>query len=56
MKNANNDAYTIYHSGDDEAMDHNAVAVINETIVTGQVDICLLDQNSHATSTGINAV
>ena len=33
-----------------------ALAVISDTIVTGQLDICLLDQKSAAIITGTNAV
>ena len=37
------------------AIGASAVAVISDTIVIGQVDICGEDQKSAATITGINA-
>jgi len=38
------------------AIGASAVAVISDTIVTGPVDICLLEPNNAAIMTGIKAV
>jgi hydroxyethylthiazole kinase-like sugar kinase family protein len=56
MNSARSDAYAAYHSGLEIASGASVVAVINDTIVTGPVDICLLDQKSHPIITGRNAV
>ena len=56
MKNARSDAYAAYHSGPEIASGDSVAAVISDTIVTGHVDICLLDQNKPAIITGRKAV